>query len=280
MEIFMNIHMRFPGGRVRALTFSYDDGVRQDKKLIEIFNKNGLKGTFNINSCLYGKPEEADSGKGRMTLDECKAVYGSHEVACHSATHPFLEQLPVAKATIEVITDRENLERDFGGIVRGMAYPMGTFNDRLVDALKACGIVYCRTTKASGNFAMPEDWLRLIPTCHHSSPKIFELTEKFLSEANERVPRLFYIWGHSYEFDNNDGYNSWEHIEKLCEMLGGRDNVWYATNIEIYDYVKAYESLVWSANGKRVYNPTVTEVFFRLSGNRDISVKPGETVEL
>ena len=51
--------MRFPGGKAKALTLSYDDGVRQDKKLIEIFNKNGIKGTFNVNSKFSGKKERA-----------------------------------------------------------------------------------------------------------------------------------------------------------------------------------------------------------------------------
>ena len=35
--------MRFPGGRQRALTLSYDDGVEQDVKLIDIMKKYGLK---------------------------------------------------------------------------------------------------------------------------------------------------------------------------------------------------------------------------------------------
>ena len=41
-------------GKNKALTFSYDDGVTQDKRLIEIFNKYGLKATFNLNSELLG----------------------------------------------------------------------------------------------------------------------------------------------------------------------------------------------------------------------------------
>ena len=48
-----SIFMRFPGGKTRALTLSYDDGVEQDIRLIEIMKKNGLKGTFNVNSGLY-----------------------------------------------------------------------------------------------------------------------------------------------------------------------------------------------------------------------------------
>ena len=43
----------FPGGLKRALTLSYDDGVEQDVRLIEIMNRHGLKGTFNLNSGAY-----------------------------------------------------------------------------------------------------------------------------------------------------------------------------------------------------------------------------------
>ena len=39
---------------MKSLTFSYDDGVTQDVRLIEIFNKYGLKATFNLNSELLG----------------------------------------------------------------------------------------------------------------------------------------------------------------------------------------------------------------------------------
>ena len=44
-----NYSYLFPGGRTKALTFSYDDGVIADRRLIEIFRENGLKGTFNLN---------------------------------------------------------------------------------------------------------------------------------------------------------------------------------------------------------------------------------------
>ncbi len=37
---------------MKYLTFSYDDGVTQDIRLIELFNKYGMKATFNINSGL------------------------------------------------------------------------------------------------------------------------------------------------------------------------------------------------------------------------------------
>ena len=46
-------YIRFPGFKLKAVTLSYDDGVRQDKRLISIMQKYGLKGTFNINAGLF-----------------------------------------------------------------------------------------------------------------------------------------------------------------------------------------------------------------------------------
>ena len=69
---------------------------------------------------------------------------------------------------------------------------------------------------------------------------------------------MFYLWGHSYEFDDND---NWDIIETFCKKIGGREDIWYATNIEIYDYVQAYESLVYSASADLVYNPSAVPVW-------------------
>ena len=37
-------------GKFKAVTFSYDDGVSQDVRLIALLDKYGLKATFNLNS--------------------------------------------------------------------------------------------------------------------------------------------------------------------------------------------------------------------------------------
>ena len=34
-------------GKKKAVTFSYDDGVTQDCRLVEMMNTYGVKGTFN-----------------------------------------------------------------------------------------------------------------------------------------------------------------------------------------------------------------------------------------
>lgn len=272
----MNTLLRFPEGREKAFTLSYDDGVKQDKKLAEIFNKNGLKCTFNINSGY------ADGNTpNRMSWEDMKGVYDGHEVAVHALTHPFLEQMPSNMASYEIIEDRKNIEQHFGTIVRGSAYPYGTYNDTVVDILKNAGIVFARGTNSTHNFSIPTDWLRLRPTCHHNEPCTLELMDKFLGEHNHRAPWLFYLWGHSYEFDYAKEFSSWEFAEEFSKKIGGHKDVWYATNIEIYDYIDAFNKLLYSLDGKTIYNPTCKTVWFATDfSGKTYSIKPDETIKL
>ena len=278
--------MKFPGGREKAFTLSYDDGIRQDKKLVGIFNKYGLKCTFNINSGLTGDESQSDKPDGRMSWKEMKATYAGHEIALHALTHPFLEQLTPAQATTEVISDRLNIEKELGVITRGMAYPYGTYNDTVVEILKNSGIAYCRTTHATNGFGLPQNWLTLYPTTHHANPKLFELIDAFTKDEHRTnpVPMMFYLWGHSYEFDRNDEYSNWERAEQFCEKLAGHeDKIWYATNIEIYDYTMQFNRLIFSADGSIVYNPTSTELYFAAGiGGRykDYCISAGETLKI
>ena len=281
-----NIHMRFPGGRNKALTLSYDDGVEQDARLIEIMKENGLKGTFNINSGEYseeGTTFEPGNVHRRMTRAAAQKLYkdSGMEVAVHGLTHPFLEQLPENICTYEILQDRINLEREYDAIVRGMAYPFGTYNDSVVESIRKCGIVYSRTVIETERFDIPTDWLRLETTCHHNCPRLMELARTFVGECDKKsdrenvlwgAPKLFYLWGHSYEFEIND---NWNVIEEFAGYIGGRDDVWYATNIEIYDYIAAYKQLIFDTEATKVYNPTAYELYF-VAYRKLWCVKPGE----
>ena len=75
----------------------------------------------------------------------------------------------------------------------------------------------------------------------------------------------------------DDGY--WEVREWFAEFIGGRDDIWYATNIEIYDYVKAYKSLQTNYEKTMVYNPSAMDVWFR-EKTENYCVKAGETIIL
>ena len=274
------IFMRFPGGKVKALTLSYDDGVEQDVRLIDIMQKHGLKGTFNLNSGLYaaeGTVYTEGTIHRRMTKAQCLDLYmdSGMEVAVHGYSHPFLEQLPANICTQEVLKDRETLEGDYDCIVRGMAYPFGAYSDEVVATLQQCGIVYSRTTVSTEKFAIPTDWLRLPATCHHKNPRLMELARNFAENSSNRGPLLFYVWGHSYEFDAD---NNWNVIEEFAEYIGGKDDIWYATNIEVYDYIAAYKQLQFSTDGMRVYNPTAMTLYFECDSGV-YSVASGQSIQ-
>ena len=270
------LFMRFPGGRDRALTFSYDDGIKSDERLISILKKHGLKGTFNINSDLFS-PDDPSLPRSwkRVSAAEAVSIYEGMEVAVHGAIHPFWDHMPVAAATYDIIRDRCNLEKLFHRIIRGSAAPYGVMGEVCQSALKAAGVVYCRTTVSTEKFSMPKNWLELPATCHHGNPRLMELADKFFVPDKPRAPKLFYVWGHTYEFDDD---NNWDVIEKFAEKMSGHDDlIWYATNGEIYDYTEAYNRLVWSVELNRVYNPTFTELWF-LCGDKTYQIMPGETI--
>lgn len=276
-QMYEEKYMRFPEGRAKALTFSYDDGVVADVALLELFNRYGLKGTFNLNTLLFGCREWHNHMDEAQTL----AAYADsgHEVALHGARHIFLNKVPLPEAVNEIVQNRVKLEEMFNRIVRGMAYAYNGYNGDILDVLPKLGVEYARTTEDTNAFSLPENFYLWRPTCHHRSPDFPALCDKFLkaspeSEKKHRESLLFFVWGHSYEFDEDD---NWSLIEGFAQKAGGRKDIWYATNIEICEYIKAYRALVYSIDGERVYNPTALPVWVEIRG-KTYKVGPAQTV--
>ena len=278
----MYTFLLFPNGKEKTLTLSYDDGVDTDIRLIELLEKYNIKCTFNLNSGLF-TPEGSVRPEGqvsfRLTKSEAEKYYDNPlcEVATHGFTHPFLDRLPTAQCMLDILKDRQELEKLTGKMVRGHAYPFGKYNDDVVDILKQAGIVYARTVEPTHSFELPTDWLRWKPTCHHDDPELMKLADIFI-EGREAYKNgwLFYLWGHTYEFRQ---YNNWNVIEEFFEKVANRDDIWYATNIEVYDYVAAYKSLIYSANGDVVYNPTATDVWVKING-KTVAVPARQTINI
>jgi hypothetical protein len=271
------VSLLFPGGRSKAFTLSYDDGAVEDRRLLELCRTYGVKGTFNLNSGRLGMGRN-------LKADEIRDLYTSDvaEIATHGSTHAYLNQLPVHAAFREILDDRNELEHLAGSLVRGHAYPYGAYNETVIGVLKAAGIMYARTVKSSHDFKLPENWHEWNPTCHHDDPMLSELTDKFFDNTKPTEPSLFYVWGHSYEFGQK---NNWEVIERLMEQLSCKTEVWFAANIEIYDYSEAYSRLIWSADCGQVFNPSMYDVWFNtVSGigkaPKTYVVKAGEKIKL
>ncbi len=233
----------YPGGKTHAVTLSYDDGVIEDRRLVEILNRHGLKGTFHLNSATLDRDIN-------LKREEIAALYRNHEVSAHSVSHPHLDALPREEFATEILEDRRALERLVGYPVRGMSYPFGTYSESIVETLPSLGIEYARTVESHGRFHVPDNLLLWHPTCHHGQD-LAAKTDAFFSETRTLRLRLLYVWGHSYEFARKD---NWDVIEQFGDRVAKEERAWCATNIEIADYLRALRQLRVNVDGTHVQN--------------------------
>jgi peptidoglycan/xylan/chitin deacetylase (PgdA/CDA1 family) len=264
---------KFPNNKRIAVTTSFDDGVIHDRRVVDAFNQWGLKATWNLNSGHFLKPDG-----NHVPANEVATLYAGHEVAIHTVTHPHLPRLDASQIVTEVLDDRKALEDLVQYPVRGMAYPYGTFDKNVIDILRSLGIAYARTIVRADNCFPPEEPLAW-PATHHQYDKTPEgaVPERWNEWYNSKwFNGVFYIWGHTYEFNNK---NDWPSLERIYKPLAGKPDVWYATNIQLFDYENARRQLILAANKNFAYNPTALSVTI-LADDKQIEVPPGQTIQL
>ncbi len=280
--------MRFPEGKAKCVTLSYDDARKSDIRFSDLLQKYGLKCTFNVTGEKFRVPEH------NLTASEIKEyiIDRGHEVALHNYNHRASGTLRPIEGIREALDNRTELEQEFDMIIRGMAYPDSGINyfsnpdysyEKVKNYLTELDIAYSRNTATDSTFNLPGDWYNWKPTAHHDRDNVLDLIDQFLNiDISENVyvasrrSRLFYLWGHSFEFDSK---NNWDHGEEVLKRLSGHDDIWYATNIEIYDYVQAFNSLVYSADGTKIYNPTLKTIWLDID-KRVYEIKSGETIKI
>ncbi len=286
------IYKCYPGGTFKVLTMSYDDGKLPDERLVNIFNTYGIRGTFNLNSGCSDDPN-------RLPASRWPSLYKGHEIAVHTRTHPTISRSPDVEIIREILEDRDALEQICGYPVRGMAYPNGANDARVASIAKACGMEYARLAsdrfvavesavhierEAEGpiligdttGFELPDDYMHWLPTCHHNH-HLVENGRRFLALHKKQYLNMMYVWGHSFEFDQ---CGNWDVIEDFCRLMGGRDDIWYATNIEIVDYDTVFSRLQFTADLTRVHNPSAASAWIAVNDNKIVEVKGGETLKL
>ncbi len=270
MNLSKKVYCCYPGGFHKALTMSYDDGRLSDRRLVEIFNHYGIRGTFNLNSGLFNRDDK------RIKPEEVAELYKGHEVACHTVTHPTIARSPLPEVAEEVLADRRALEALTGYPVQGLAYPNGSLSEEITKLLPLCGIRYGRVVGSSDSFALPENPMRWQATCHHNH-RLLENGEAFNALFKRQYLYLMYVWGHSYEFDDA---GNWDLIEKFCALVGHRDDVWYCTNIEFIQAMDNFRRLQFAADNSFVHNPNAEACWISVNDSTPICIPGGATVTL
>jgi peptidoglycan/xylan/chitin deacetylase (PgdA/CDA1 family) len=231
--------LRYPGGKTKAVTLSYDDGNYDDIRLLDILNRYGLKCTFNLNSELLSKKgmlirEGKRIAHYKIHTEDVKHIYEGHEVAVHTLTHPNLTQCDDKEIIRQVEADRLNLSELVEYEVVGMAYPCGGVNndDRVAGIIKKnTGVKYSRTITTNNCFDLQENLYRFNPTAYHLDfEKMMQLGREFV-EFKPKEPKVFYIWGHSYEMDYCADY--WVKLEEFFKLISNKEDIFYGTNKEV-----------------------------------------------
>ena len=257
----------YPGGVKRAVTFSFDDGSGNDPRLIELFDRYGVKSTFHLNGKNYVGATDA-------RLNDLRETYRGHEIACHTFSHGWPTRMPSASLVGEIMRDREILEKIAQQPVTGMSYPSGSYNDDVVEVMRSCGIEYSRTTVATGQFLLPDDFLKWHPSCHFGGA--LPCIERFKQGIDSPFGQpLLYIWGHSHELRNEQ---DWADMETKVAQIAHDPRIWYATNGEIYRYTQAQRMLKISVDEKRFYNPSALDVWVERNKQEMICIPAGQSL--
>ena len=267
----------FPGGLDKAFTLSYDDGVEQDKRLIDIFDRYRVKATFNLGYGVLGHKPEGPFRIGKVEKEEVRELYRNHEVGGHGLYHSDLTALGDPYMMYELLEDKKELESLVEKPLRTFAYPFGFFNEKVKEALKTAGYKGARTVRSTHDFRLPDDPFELDPTCHHDDERLMELARDFI-ESRRPGPQLFYVWGHGYEIDM---HQNWEVIESLLAYIDKhREGIWFATNGAILAYLEAYRMLEYSVDGSMIYNPSALDIEIGTSFNTRELLKSGTLTKI
>lgn len=190
-----------------------------------------------VSSCLGLLGQLERNGRtveyNRVRPCDVKKIYQNQEVAVHTLTHPGLIFLDKSTIQWQVEQDRKTLEDLLGYRIRCMAYPGGGVNndDRVAEIIKEdTKIEFARTVTSTYKFDMQDNLYQFNPSIYFIEvDRLFKMGENFINLVTQE-PKLFYIWGHSFELDAE--YISWEKFEKFCQLVARKNDIFYGTNSE------------------------------------------------
>lgn len=278
----------YPNFSTKAFTMSYDDGPKDDARVMDLCREYGVQCTFALNTCNFGEQKYLNHlgytvRNEKWRREEIAAAYAGFEVAGHSHTHPVLARIEDPERLYTEIAESNRILSELVGYrVCGFTYPCNSYNRQIFDVMREAGIVYGRTTERNGTFGLPDDFLRWNVSAHDHDTDLMQRIDEFAGKASEKLECL-YVWGHSYEFQKPDPHipgktgTRWDDFERMIRYVSGLNQFWFASNIGIFRYCKAAEQLRISASS--IHNPT-HEVIYGVLNGKKIEIAPDTWVPI
>ena len=270
------IRKLYPGGKTKAFNISYDDGVIQDIRFVELLNRYGLKGTFNLNYGLmrsgFTWQHECGMTVRRIPEEQVVSIYEGHEIASHSYSHPYFDNAAETEILKELGSDKFFLEKLFDREVAGYATPFYYYSDLMADCVRQCGFSYARISEESNDYFIPADFYRWRGSKFHWDSDLEDFVIGFLQSEQELA--LCQLVGHSYDLDVMD---LWGTMERICRWVSENSDVWPATHIEIVRYLQNMN--LARIHGGQLINESSSELWFWVDGTT-VKLQPGEKISV
>lgn len=272
----MTLKKLFPDGKTKAFNITYDDGVEQDVAVVQMLNRYGIKGTFNLNSELmrtgFSWQHPTGATITRLRPEAVGNLYDGHEIASHTLTHPYMRELSDEELLHQLRDDKVALEEMFGREVAGFAVPFHYYDQRIAQCAEVCGFEYSRLSDVSLSYVPCSDWYFWTTGVYHVMPELRSYVRGFLETDHELA--VCQIVGHSYDLYTE---NLWSDIESICAAVSRRDEIWKCTNLELVRYLKAMQRA--RITDDAVYNSSDCCLWFIIHGE-PVAIKPGERKSL
>lgn len=272
----IKIKKLYPEGKSKALILTYDDGVEEDIKFVNLIEKYNLKGCFNLNFGLMESHFEwkHQSGKTikRLSLQTAVQLYKKHEIASHTMTHPYLEKLNEREILQEMVMDKENLELVFERKVKGFALPFNFFSPLIKECIKKTGFEYGRISEESFSSEPVTDYFAWRPSIFHLNNKLENFINSFLQTDNELA--ICTIAGHSYDLEVE---NKWNLFENILKRINDNKNILSMTMSENTAYLKAMKKSCITK--EKITNESTIPLWFAIDGEI-LTVAPFKEVNL
>jgi len=137
-----------------------------------------------------------------------------------------------------------------------------------------CAFFYLQMDRTAPVITLPDT--EQTYTTGTNTHQLLEDGKRFAALFKTQYLYMMYVWGHSFEFTCEA---DWEQMERFCDLVAGREDTWYATNIEIVDYLEDARRLQFTVAADIVHNPAARSIWIEVDGDR-IEIPGGATVQL